>query len=256
MAIPASVYILTCNSSRYLRRVLDSVSEFDDIVVVDSGSQDNTLDIAHEFNCRIYSNEWPGFAKQKTYAKSLCRHSWVLDLDSDEEIDTDLLHDINDFMVNDKDRYCGLEVRIHDRFLSHQKPGLVKTNSRIKFYHAGYGYYDTDRLVHETVQLEGPSRMAKGYIIHHGIDSIAVRVDKSNRYAALRAQEKFDKGKRSSLIKLIGVMPAAFIKAYILKRSFLAGRTGFINSVTVAYYAFLKEAKLYELEIQSRQSKE
>jgi len=256
MAIPASVYILTFNSSRYLQRVLDSVAEFDDIVIVDSGSQDNTLDIAREYNSRVFFNEWPGFAKQKTYAKSLCRNSWVLDLDSDEEVDANLLRDIREFMADDKDRYHGLEVRIHDRFLQHQNPGLVKTNSRIKFYNANHGDYDTDRLVHETVQLKGPSRLAKGFIIHHGIDTIAVRVDKSNNYAALRAEEKFKKGQRSSLIKLVCVMPVAFIKAYILKRSFLAGRTGFINSVTVAYYAFLKEAKLYELEIKSRQPKE
>lgn len=256
MSIPASVYMLTRNSERYLRQVLDSVAEFDDIVVVDSGSEDHTLDIAHGYNCRLFFNEWPGYAKQKTYAKSLCHYSWVLDLDSDEEVDADLLSDITHFMINEKDRYHGLQVRIHDRFLRHQRPGWIKTNSRIKFYHADYGYYDTDRLVHETVQLEGPSRLAKGYIIHHGIDSISVRVDKSNRYAGLRAEEKFNQGRRSSILRLACIMPVAFIKAYVFKRSFLAGRTGFINSVTVAYYAFLKEAKLYELEIMKRQSRD
>lgn len=247
MTIPASVYILTRDSERYLRRVLESVREFSEIIVVDSGSQDQTLGIAREYGCRTFFNEWPGFAKQKTYAKSLCKNKWVLDLDSDEEVDPELLQDIRQFMETQKDHYHGLEVRIHDCFLDHKKPGKVKTNSRIKFYHSEYGDYDTERLVHETIQLKGRSRIARGYIIHHGIESIAVRVDKSNNYSGLRAEEKYNDGKRPSLMRLVFVMPVAFIKAYIIKRGFMAGRSGFINCVTNAFYAFLKEAKLYEL---------
>lgn len=252
MSIAASVYILACNSARYLPRVLDSVREFAEIVIVDSGSQDETLDIAEQYGCRIYRNEWPGFAKQKAYAKSLCSHDWLLDLDSDEEVDLSLLQDIKKFLVNEKDDYEGLEVRIHDHFLGYRKPGRVKCNTRIKFYRADCGDYDTDRLVHETVELRGRSRLAKGFIIHHGIGDIATRLDKINRYSSLRAEEKSNKSRRPSLLRLVLIMPAAFIKAYFIKRSLFAGCSGFINSMIVAFYAFLKEAKLYELNINKK----
>lgn len=249
MKIPASVYMLTCNSELYLDKVLSSIRDFAEIIIVDSGSMDNTLNLCKKYECIIRSRDWMGYSKQKEYAKSLCSYNWVLDLDSDEEVNNDLLEDIRYLMEKEKHIYDGLRIHIHDIFFNRTKPGLVKTNNRIKFYRSDCGSYEIDRLVHESVKLRGKSRVAKGYIIHHGINSISARVEKSNLYSGLRAEEKYNKNIKPSLIKLILIFPIAFIKSYFIKRSIFAGRSGFIGSIITAFYAFLKEAKLHELKI-------
>lgn len=116
MKIPASVYMLTCNSELYLDKVLSSIRDFAEIIIVDSGSMDNTLNLCKKYECIIRSRDWMGYSKQKEYAKSLCSYNWVLDLDSDEEVNNDLLEDIRYLMEKEKHIYDGLRIHIHDTF--------------------------------------------------------------------------------------------------------------------------------------------
>jgi len=241
--ILASVYIICQDEESHISRVLDSVKDFDEIVIVDSGSLDNTLKIAKNYTDKIYYQEWLGFAKQKEYAKSLCKNEWVLNLDADEELSKELKQEIEDIIKQNK--VDGLDIKISSKFLGKFNHPLSKFNTRVRFFRKSKGYYP-DKLVHESIVVNGEIHKAVGFIYDYGIVDLKTHLYKINNYSTLRAEEKKQKGKKASVMKLIFIFPLAFFKSFILKRGFLNGLRGFIASMNNAYYAFLKEAKLYE----------
>lgn len=246
--IKASVYIICQNEERHIKRVLKSVKDFDEIIIVDSGSSDKTLDIASEYTNKIYHQEWLGFSAQKEYAKNLCTNEWVLNLDSDEELSIELKKEIEQTIADNI--VDGLDVKINGKYLGGFNSPLVKFNRRIRFFRKQNGHYPA-KLVHESIVVKGKIKKADGFIRDYGAVDLKTHLEKTNLYSSLRAEEKFEKKKSPSILKLIFIMPLAFIKSYIIKRSFLNGKRGFIGAINTAYYAFLKEAKLYEKYIES-----
>lgn len=242
-----SVYLVVLNEAHNIRRVLDSVQGCDDIVIVDSGSVDETLAIARQYTDRIYHKDWQGMAQQKEYAKSLCRHEWVLNLDADEQLSEPLKQQIQTLVANTD--YHGAWIPIREHFLGQRLHRATHKNSHVRLFRKQLGHYGTERF-HESPQVSAPLTRLSGEINHFGEVSVAVKVDKINRYSSGKAEDKYERGKRSRLAKLVLILPLMFIKSYLLRRNFLNGRRGFIASVINAGYAFLKEAKLYELELQ------
>lgn len=248
--IPVSVYIITKNCEPTLRQTLASVADFAEIILVDSGSTDNTIEIAQEFNCKIYHQDWLGFAKQKQLALSYCKSEWVLNLDGDEVVSPLLKQEIIDCVNNNA--VDGLDIPIEDYFLGFPPSKGSRYNHRIRFFKRNLGGYNLEKEVHESITVNGNVFKAQGKIQHYGENSIAIKIDKNNHYSQLRAIEKFAKGKKSSLLKLIFIMPLTFIKSYFFRRGFLNGKRGFISSMINAFYAFLKEAKLYEAYLKAK----
>ena len=242
--INASVYIICKNEEKHIKRVLESVKEFAEIIIVDSGSIDNTLEIAKNYTDNIYHQEWMGFAKQKEYARSLCSNEWVLNLDADEELTIELKNEI--ISTINENKVDGLNIKISSLYLGKFNSEKSKFNRRIRFFRKDLGYYP-EKLVHESIIVNGKIKKAKGFIYDYGTIDLKTHLDKINAYSSLRAEEKFEKNKKSSLFKLLFVFPLAFFKSYIIKRSFLNGTRGFIASMNNSFYAYLKEAKLYEL---------
>ena len=242
--IKVSVYIICKNEEKHIKRVLESVKEFTEIIIVDSGSIDNTLEIAKNYTDNIYHQEWMGFAKQKEYARSLCSNEWVLNLDADEELTIELKNEI--ISTINENKGDGLNIKISSLYLGKFNSEKSKFNRRIRFFRKDLGYYP-EKLVHESIIVNGKIKKAKGFIYDYGTIDLKTHLDKINAYSSLRAEEKFEKNKKSSLFKLLFVFPLAFFKSYIIKRSFLNGTRGFIASMNNSFYAYLKEAKLYEL---------
>lgn len=242
--IKASVYIICQNEEKHIARVLESVKDFDEIVIVDSGSKDKTLEIAKEYTNKIHHQEWLGFSAQKEYAKNLCTNEWVLNLDSDEELSLELKDEIIKTIKENK--IDGLDIKITSKYLGVFNSTYTKFNRRVRFFRKSKGYYPP-KLVHESITVDGKIKKAHGFILDYGAVDLKTHLDKTNLYSTLRAEEKFAKNKKSSMLKLIFIFPLAFIKAFVIKRNFLNGIRGFILSINTAYYAFLKEAKLYEL---------
>lgn len=240
-----SIYVVTLNEEQNIRRALSSVSGLGEIIVVDSGSTDSTVEIAREFTKHVTHHSWQGMAQQKEHAKSLCSSEWVLNLDADEEVSPELRTEILD--VISRADIAGANIPIEEFFLGSPIHKRTKMNSHIRLFRKKLGTYGNERF-HETPTVTGKIVNLKGVIRHYGEVSIEVKVDKINRYSSGKAVDKFDRGKQSGLLKLVMVMPFAFIKSYFIKRNFLNGRRGFIGSVINSFYAFLKEAKLYELE--------
>jgi glycosyltransferase involved in cell wall biosynthesis len=241
--LPVSVYIICQNEAQHIRRVLESVKDFDEVIIVDSGSTDETLTIAKEYTDKIYHQEWLGFAGQKEYAKNLCSNKWVLNLDADEQITSELKGEIEETMKENS--VDGLDIKISSKYLGRFNHPLSKFNRRVRFFRKSEGHYPS-KLVHESIVIEGKVKNAKGFIYDFGTPNLETHVDKINKYSSLRAQEKAEKRKKASILKLLTIFPLAFFKSYMIKRGFLNGNRGFISAMTNAYYAFLKEAKLYE----------
>ena len=242
--IEASVYIICKNEEKHIRRVLESVRDFSEIIVVDSGSSDNTLNIVKEFTNNIIHQDWLGFAKQKEFAKNLCTKDWVLNLDADEEITNKLKNEIVKTIKENK--IDGLNIKISSSFMGEFNSEKSKFNRRIRFFRKSAGYYP-EKLVHESIVVNGKINDADGFIYDYGTLDLKTHLNKINEYSSLRAEEKFAKNKKASIIKLLLVFPLSFIKSFIIKRGFLNGFRGFIAAMNNSFYAFLKEAKLYEL---------
>lgn len=240
-----SVYIVTKNEEQNIERALRSVSFFDEIIVVDSGSTDATVELARRFTDKVSFNKWQGMARQKQHALELCTHQWVLNLDADEEISPELANELLD--ITHRNDLSAVSIPIEEYFLGEPVHHLTKKNYHIRFFKKEAGRYGFERF-HETPNVSGKIIKSQAGIRHFGEISIEVKVDKINRYSSGKAEDKLEKGRNSSLTKLLLIMPLAFIKSYFIKRNCLNGRKGFIGSMVNAFYAFLKEAKLFELE--------
>lgn len=248
MTIACSVYIVTLNCAPWLDALLRSVEDFAEVVILDSGSTDATYEIAGRFaNVSIQHQDWLGYAAQKAKALSLCQQTWALNLDGDESLSAELRDEIQAVITSDQ--IDGLITPIRDSFMGKIASAYTKQNAKVRFFRRSKGSYDTRVEAHEMVNVDGIVHPAQGEIYHYGLTDVSVKVDKNNQYSSLKAFEKSKKGKRSSLAKLVMIMPLTFFKSYFLRRDFLNGRRGFIGSMINAFYAFLKEAKLYELSI-------
>lgn len=246
--LPISVFIVTLNEAPNIERVINSCSRMDEIIVVDSGSTDGTIDIAKRLGATVSHNDWPGYAKQKAHAMGLCKNEWVLNLDADEELTEHLVGAfarlISDETVN------AVRCQRRDLFMNAWPSPLTKKPNNRRLYRKSKAHFDVSRLVHESADVEGKEVFIKEHFDHYGYDTLEVITAKNNDYSSLKALEKFRKGKKPSHLKLALVFPLIFIKTYLLQRHCFSGMRGFVMSIVTAYYLFIKEAKLYQLHKQ------
>jgi glycosyltransferase involved in cell wall biosynthesis len=242
--IPASVFIICKNEAVNIERALKSVEMFDDIVLVDSGSTDETLEIARRYPCRRYFQAWLGYARQKQVALELCKHEWALNIDADEALSPELRLEIEAFLKS-PGNHAGLSTPIRESFSGALASPGTHQNRHLRFLNRQRSRYN-DSKVHEGIILDGPAAKARHPILHYGESSIAVKVAKNNVYSTLRAEERHLKGRKPSITKLVAIFPVMFLKSYLIRRAYLNGWRGFVVAMTNAFYAFLKEAKLFE----------
>ena len=249
--IHASVYIVARDEERHIRRALESVRDFAEVVLVDSGSTDATLDIAQSFpNVKCLHHAWQGYAQQKQWALEHCANDWVLNIDADEEVSPELRDAIAKAVAEGK--ADALRFPIPEVFLNRLFPSGVLT--KIRCFRRAKGRYDLTNLVHEQVVLDDGAVAAqtRAPLRHYGLVSMEATISKQNAYSTLKARERFAKGRRHSLFRLMTLFPATFVRGYILKGGFRNGVPGFISAVNAAYYSFAKEAKLYELGVEQK----
>lgn len=247
-SIRISAFVVCCNEERNIRRCLDSLHWCDEIVVVDSGSTDRTLSIAREFTDRIFHRDWSGFVAQKRYGLQQCRGTWVLNIDADEEVSSELRAQIESILAASSDQCAGYEVL---RVVFHMG----------KWWRKG-GWYPEYRLrlcrrdrttwggrdPHEHAEVSGATQRLSGELRHYTYRDLQDQVRALNSHSSAAAKSLWESGARSSLLWLVARPVARFIKFYISRRGFREGASGFIVAVLEAGYVFLKYAKLWELE--------
>lgn len=241
-----SVVITSFNSARTLGKTLASVTFADDVVVLDSGSQDETPDIVADAGARFFQQPFKGFAQQKSDAIALAQHDWVLLLDSDEWLSDEAIEWVKQWQ-NSEPKAKGYRLpRIEWVFWRWAHPWVRRGRflrlfdrrvTRMKQVH-----------VHESPQVSGPVADIPAPIYHFGETSIAVKVEKINQYSSLSALDKQAREKRARLWHLTVYPVAVFLIQLFVRRQLFSGTAGWINAAIISHYAFLKYAKLRELQ--------
>ncbi len=254
--IPLSVAIITKNEAANLPGCLESVAFASQVIVVDSGSDDGTLEIARGFGCEVFSESWKGFGPQKQMAIDRCREAWVLVLDADERIPPETQTAIRAVVSAGEGYAEGYSFPRKNFFQGRWIRHLGWWPDRItRLFRNGKGRM-TEAAVHEAVTVDGRV-VALGEPIEHFTESrLSEVLKKIDRYSTLAAEEAYREGRTSSVAGALIRAELTFIQNYLLRLGFLDGSQGLVLSVTDAVNKFFKYAKLSELNRQKKGSEE
>jgi glycosyltransferase involved in cell wall biosynthesis len=252
--IEVSACMITFNNARTVEKALQSVSSWaSEIIVVDSFSTDGTFEIAKKYATRYEQRPWPGFREQYNYCISQAKNDWVLFLDADEEISSELAGEIRRRLEGDNGAYDGYIAHRRNYYLGRwiMHGGWVP-DSEIRLFRKSKGAFAGG--LHANVQVDGRVGELTGYYYHYNYRDIAEQIETINRYSASAAADMFSEGKKFSCIDLLLRPPLRFLKEYVFKRGFLDGMPGLVIAVSTMYYVFAKYAKLWELEQEKRKA--
>lgn len=243
-----SLIIITKNEEQDLYACLASVSGLvDEIILVDSGSTDKTLEIAKRYGVKIFHREWNGFGPQKQFALEKASGHWIINLDADERLTPELKNEIRKTLQGGHAPVNGYEIPYRHFFLGRRlRFGGVGNESHIRLFRKDKASYG-DRLVHEGISVEPPIGRLSFSIDHKSYDSIAEYLTKCNLYTTLIAKDKYAKGERFHFWHHLR-LPIEFLKRYVLFLGFLDGRPGLIYSLLSSYYVWMKFLKLKDCE--------
>jgi glycosyltransferase involved in cell wall biosynthesis len=245
-----SVIVITKNEAASIEACLASVPFASEWIVVDSGSTDDTRDIARRLGARVVETaDWPGFGPQKNRALAEARGDWVLSLDADEQVSPRLAEQIRAVVQGGEERgavaytlsrlssFCGQWMRHGDWYPDHV----------LRLFRRGQAQFSND-LVHESVQCSGKVGHLDGHLLHDSMPSLEECLDKMNRYTSGRARDQRRAGKRGGLAAAIGHGLWAFVRSYLVRGGLLDGRMGFIVAFSIAEGTYYRYLKLWMLE--------
>ena len=242
--IAVSVVIVTKDEAGNIKDALESVRDFDDVVVVDAFSSDNTTEICREYTDRIYEHEWQGFAAQKQTAIDYAKNDWVLILDSDERVTTELRDEIiekikvdaiSGFYIPRKNFFLGKWIRHSGWWPDHT----------LRLFRKGVSAMEP-RAVHEKVNVNGAVSHINAPFEHYTYRTLSEYIGKMQNYTSLSAEELENKGLVQSFISMIFSPIVVFIKMYLVRQGFRDGIHGLVLAVLYSFYTFLKYAKALE----------
>ena len=237
-----SAAIITYNEERNISRALESLRCCDEVVVVDSGSTDRTVELATKLGARVIDSNWRGYAGQKNYASSQCEHDWVLSLDADEALSESLEGEIWQIKKNGPEFDAYTMPRLAQylgRWILHS--GWYP-DRKIRLYDRRKGKWVGD-FVHESVHVTGRVGSLDSNLLHFTCDSLSEHVKTMEKYTTLAAQELASRNVQAPLWRMLFDPPWTFVKSYVFQRGFMDGREGLTIAYMAAFYTFLKYAK-------------
>ena len=245
--LPLSVVIIALNEERNIARAITSVSSWvDEVVVYDSGSKDMTVEIASNMGAKVFNGEWFGFGKTKKKATALAINSWILSIDSDEEVSLDLKNElIKKFTLLDETvayRLPRLSFYLK-RWIRH---GGWYPDYQVRLFNKRSSNWN-EHDIHEKVEADSYGYLTSN-LNHYVFRDIEHQVSTNNKYSSLQAQQMKNYGKRFSWFHFFTKPSVKFLECYILKLGFLDGWAGYVIARSAAYSVLLKWSKLYELE--------
>lgn len=246
-----SVAMIVKNEAQDLAQCLETVKDWvNEIVILDSGSTDDTKAIALRYGAKFYENtDWPGFGKQRQLAQQYVTGDYVLWLDADERVTPALRDAILSAVKNDRENTVYQLPRVSEVFGRAIRHSGWYPDYVVRLYRTSYAQYG-DELVHETVHYPADTKVEKlrGDLEHFTYKSIHHYLVKSAGYAKAWADQRQAQGKKATLWQGVSHAVGCFVKMYLLKAGFLDGKQGFLLAVLSAHSTFVKYADLWERE--------
>ncbi len=250
--IPLSVFIITKNEADRILPVINAVKEIaDEILVIDSGSNDGTCEISTNAGAQVIFNEWKGYGQQKIFGENKCRNKWILNIDADEELSPELASEIEDiFLRNEDKKYHGFRMKIVNKFCFEKKPHkYAYYYNQLRLYNKDFAGFKNSSI-HDSVELKEKNSnkigQLKNIVYHQSFRSFEHWIEKINSYSSMQAKDSFAKGKNSCAFKIVLAPCLAFFKAYFVRRYFIYGFDGLIYSKIFAFSRFAKAIKTRE----------
>jgi len=243
-----SAVIICRDEEQDIGRTLRALAFADEVLVVDSGSRDRTVEICRGLGARVLEHRFEGYGPQKRWAAAQARHDWILSVDADEVVDAQLAEAIQQLMSAGAPPCAAYQFRFLTVFmgqpLSH---GPIAKKVHVRLFdrrRAGW----TDVAVHEQVEAAGPVGTLPGSVLHYSVHDLSESLGKLDAYSSLGARELVRRGKRRGAVSLALTTPAQFLRHYLLYRNFLNGLPGLAWSVLNATGSVMKHLKARELE--------
>jgi glycosyltransferase involved in cell wall biosynthesis len=245
MRAPLSAVLITRNAAPVLEPCLDSLAFADEIVVVDSGSSDGTVELARKKGARVVQKEWLGFGQQKQFAVEQASHDWVLCVDADERVSPQLARSIERalgapaspvYRMARRNRFLG-------RWLAHGE-GYPDWSPRL-FNRLNARW--SDDLVHEKVLFAVTPGTLEGDLMHDSYDDLSTYLERQNRYTTLAARQAFEQGRGANVLHLLLSPVVRFFKFYVMRLGFLDGLPGLMHISIGCMNSYVKYMKLIEL---------
>lgn len=258
---PLSVYFIVKNEEvRLPEALVQAVKVADELIVVDSGSTDRTIEIAESFGAKVVHRDWTGFAAQKAYAASLCQHEWVLDLDADEVLSDELVLNIKAALSRpDLADFAGFKMRwIYVPPFKGHPMVYVKDQWILRFYNKTKAIIgDAEFSNNDRPQVHsGKVENLAGDVLHKGIMTLEQLERKYCLLSSNQAADYVKTGRNISTFRLFAEFPLKFLKYYIVDQQFRNGWYGFCVSIIAANRNFMRFAKARELKLLSKHKAE
>ena len=237
-----AVTVITKNESKHIRHCLESVKWVDEIIILDSGSTDDTIAICREYTDKVFATDWPGFGVQKNRAiqKAVCE--WILSIDADESVSEALRREIEEairqpenrvaYQIPRRSSYCG-------RFMSH---GGWWPDYVTRLFRQGYARFSDD-LVHERLMVQGATGRLTNPLMHRAFSDLEEVLETANAYSSAGARLMHQQHKKASLMGAVSHGLWSFFHTYVVRAGFLEGKEGFMLAVSNGegtYYKYLK----------------
>jgi glycosyltransferase involved in cell wall biosynthesis len=246
--VTISVCIICFNEETNIKRCLESVLWADEVIVVDSMSQDNTVHIARQYTDCVYENPWPGYEAQKNFALKKATGDWILSVDADEEV-TETLHKEIKKTTSNPDLRDGYRIPrrsfYQGRWIKHSG---YYPDKQLRLFKRDKSRWVGGRL-HERIEVKGTVGDLKSDLLHYPYNgTVSGQLRKIDAFEDLNARDMHEQGKRFGIFLLLFRPVFKFLEVYLLKLGFLDGIPGFIIAVTSSYAMFVRYVKLRELE--------
>lgn len=245
-----SVYLVVKNEEARLERTLKAVRPLaDEIVVVDSGSTDRTLEIANKYAEKVTFREWTYIADQKHYGETLCSNEWLMTLDADEVVGEELFAELKAWKEDSSEEIKAFRIYVADMFPGEKKPKrLTRRYNDIRLYHCDYATMPDGAMTDDRVITKTPIPVGqfKGDVEHYSYQTLSTVIAKINEYTDIQVRVMQERGKKYKAWRLWVEFPIQFIRYYFYRRFFVHGLIGVFTSFTVSYFRWIKIAKYIE----------
>jgi glycosyltransferase involved in cell wall biosynthesis len=248
--MPLSVAIITLNEEAKLGKTLESLHGLaDEVIVVDSGSTDRTLEIARAHGAQVFSEPWKGYAAQKNSAIAKATGDWVLSLDADESLEPELAEEIRAVIGRTGDDgvrgyFIPRKNFFFGRWIRH---GGYYPDPKLRLFRRGAARFQ-ERVVHESMECDGPTGRLRHALLHDAYPTLSGYLEACNKYSTLSAEIAFGKGHRRFNPWNIVVRPGAtFVYNYFFRLGFLDGKAGLLLHLYHAGYVSWTYAKAWEM---------